>query len=228
MKEFKKNLNVVKLEPKPVKMPKRLLDLKKGKKNSSFDKLRMTGREEEKKQDNRGNLASRFRENDRRESGNDNKNDNKDSISWVVQEGGGGKEMTFAGKLFIFLMLLVAVIGFIMDSPMMVLTFLLFAIVFYFFLKREKENVKINIRFNGVKVGETLYTFDNLKSFWVFYDPPYEKYLSIGTKSSFTPFVRIKLNEQDPVEIRNFLIEYLSEEEHPSPFMEIMMERLGL
>ena len=131
-------------------------------------------------------------------------------------------------KLFIFLMLLVAVIGFIMDSPMMVLTFLLFAIVFYFFLKREKENVKIDIRFNGIKVGETLYTFDNLKSFWVFYDPPYEKYLSIATKSTFTPFVRIKLDEQDPVEIRKFLIKYLQEEEHPSPFMEIIMERLGL
>jgi len=237
MQEFKKNKNVVKLEPKPMKVEGKLLDLKN--KGAGFRvKPGMTGRGGEEKKTKRFHSPKGTME-PTDKKGNKHKiplnppfpkgeGETSNSISWQVEEGKEDTRLSFAGKLILFVLVLTAGIGYILESPIMVLTFILFTIVFYMLMKRGKSNVDIQIDLHGVKVGGTLYSYDNLKSFWVFYDPPYEKYLSIGTKSSFSPYVRIKLDTQNPVEVRNFLIEYLPEEQHPSPFMEVMMERLGL
>lgn len=152
----------------------------------------------------------------------------KDEISWQVEEGGNNEKMSLAAKLIIFILLLTAAAGFIMESPIMVLTFILFTIVFYLFLKKEKRSIIVEVNSRGIKMDGAVYLYENLKSFWVFYDPPYEKYLSIATKSALFPFVRIKLGAQNPVELRNYLVAYLTEVEHQAPFLEVMMERLGL
>jgi len=98
---------------------------------------------------------------------------------------------------------------------------LLFALMIaltYFILsmyasKRPRE-ISLAITPQGVKVERTLYTYENLRSFWLFYDPPEIRELSLRSKKTVMPYIRIPLGEQDPVEIRQMLIKYLPEKKH--------------
>lgn len=226
MQEIKKNQHIVKLEPKPVKIEGKLLDLKN--KGTGFRvKPWITKRNPEIMKKTEIPVFAEMTEvnkgiDDRGKSSKEN------GITWQVEEAGNGGKFPLAGKLIIFVLLLTAAAGFIMKSPIMVLTFLLFVIVFYVFMKKGKRSVNVSVDFRGIGIDNSIYSYDKLKSFWVFYDPPYEKYLSIGTKSTLSPFVRIKLGAQNPVELRSYLLSYLVEAEHPAPFLEIMMERFGL
>jgi hypothetical protein len=80
-------------------------------------------------------------------------------------------------------------------------------------LKKPRE-IRLAITPKGVKVNQVLYKFENLKSFWIFYDPPEIKELSLRSKKTIMPYIKIPLGEQNPVEVRKVLIKYLPERKH--------------
>lgn len=79
-----------------------------------------------------------------------------------------------------------------------------------FALKRPEE-VYVSLKPKGIHVNTKLYKFDDLNSFWIFYNPPEIKELSLHSKKKMTPYITIPFNNQNPVEIRNFLINYIPE-----------------
>lgn len=106
----------------------------------------------------------------------------------------------------------IVIYALITNSPIMAITFILIGVVGYLFLQKEPTIVNFSITPNGILAGHEIYEFDSLKSFWIFYDPPYEKKLSIKSKSTFTPFIHFPLGNENPVEIRNILIKFIPEE----------------
>lgn len=69
----------------------------------------------------------------------------------------------------------------------------------------------IQIGENGVVHGGKLHLFQDLGPFAIVYQPPDVKVLYIETKGVVTPRLRIPLEDQSPVEVRNFLQSYLRE-----------------
>jgi len=87
--------------------------------------------------------------------------------------------------------------------------------------------LKFRIDEKGIKIGRKLFDFDELKSFWVFYSPPEEKELSIRSKKMFIPYIKIPLDNQNPNEIRKYLLKFLPEKRHKESVIDIWMKRIG-
>ncbi len=79
---------------------------------------------------------------------------------------------------------------------------------------RKPAPVKLAITPRGVKINQTLYEFDNLKSFWIFYQPPQIREISLRSKKTIMPYIKVPLGEQNPVEVRKALLKYLPERKH--------------
>lgn len=97
------------------------------------------------------------------------------------------------------------------NSPIMAITFILIGVVGYIYLQKDPEEVEFSITYEGIRVGRELYVFEDIKSFWIFYDPPHTKTLSLHVDASMMPYVHIPIADEDPVEIREALLGFIPE-----------------
>lgn len=97
------------------------------------------------------------------------------------------------------------------NDPIMAITFILVGIVGYIYSQKSPRIVNFAITTKGVFADKELYLYDNINSFWIFYEPTHTKTISLHTKASMMPFVHIPFDDEDPVEIRSFLIKYIPE-----------------
>ena len=87
-----------------------------------------------------------------------------------------------------------------------------FAVAIY--SSKRPDLVKFAVSHRGVKVKDILYPYDNLKSFWIEYDPPYRKELIIESKKVMMPYIVIQLGGADPIRVRENLLKFLREMRH--------------
>ena len=87
---------------------------------------------------------------------------------------------------------------------------------------REPRTMHFAITSEGVRFENRIYLFDDLKSFWIFYEPPLFKELSIESKKMFMPYLRAPLGETEPDEIRETLSRFLPEEKQQESFIAII------
>lgn len=78
-------------------------------------------------------------------------------------------------------------------------------------LRRQPPDVRFAIRENGIEVSTGYYTWDELKEFWIIYQPPEVKKLYLNFRNSFRPQMDITLERQNPLRVRQVLREYLPE-----------------
>ncbi|MEK9175538.1 MAG: hypothetical protein AAB795_03010 [Patescibacteria group bacterium] len=76
---------------------------------------------------------------------------------------------------------------------------------------RKPLLVKCALAERGVIVGDKLYFWQDLKSFWIFYNPPVRKDLVITSKRSIMPPLNIHLGSEDPMKIRELMIKFIPE-----------------
>jgi len=77
---------------------------------------------------------------------------------------------------------------------------------------RRPNIVSFKISTRGIHIGSRIYSYENLKCFWVDYEPPYKKELIVESKKTFMPHINIILGDADPIKIRNYLLQFLREE----------------
>src|SRR3989344_8538321 len=95
------------------------------------------------------------------------------------------------------------------------LTSALFALLFLMlvFLAREKpREVRITLSGRGLKINEMALPYQQIKFFWIVYEPPTVKTLNFETTAYLNRFVTVQLADTDPVAIREFLLQYLLED----------------
>ncbi len=133
-------------------------------------------------------------------------------------------------RLAYMLLLLSIIIGYasFTNSPLMALVFILIGIVAYLDMQKTPLNLDFRIIPEGIIAGKEFYDFDNMRSFWIFYDPEYKKIISFHTKSYISPFVHIPINDQDPVAIRNILIKHIPEKKQDYNFAEALERFIGI
>ena len=87
-----------------------------------------------------------------------------------------------------------------------------FLIVVYAF--KEPRHSKIEINGKGIKIDQIFYPYENLKSFWIFYEPSGVKEISLRSKKSIMPYIKVPLGNTNPVKIRRILVKYIPERKH--------------
>ncbi len=85
-------------------------------------------------------------------------------------------------------------------------------ITFILINKREPEQITISITEDGLEVEERYFPYEEIKNFYIIYQPPEVKTLFINFKSVTRPRLPVPLENQNPLEIRKILNEYLEED----------------
>src|SRR3989344_1475323 len=80
------------------------------------------------------------------------------------------------------------------------------------FAVRIPRTIRFGIVKDGIMIDQRLHEFKEMKSFWIFYDPPLFNELSIVTKKVIMPHLVIQLGEMPSEKIRNTLRQFLLEE----------------
>lgn len=79
----------------------------------------------------------------------------------------------------------------------------------------------------GVQIGRRIFLYEDLNSFWIFYEAGGLKELSLESKKAVVPFIHIPLGEADPVQIRELLIRFVPERQHEESFTETIARLVG-
>ena len=97
------------------------------------------------------------------------------------------------------------------NSPIMAITFVLVGVVGYVQLEKLPRVLDFKVTSDGIMVGGEIYKYDGIKSFWIFYEPPHTKILSLHTDAILTPYIHIPVHQIDPVKLREELLKFVPE-----------------
>jgi hypothetical protein len=107
---------------------------------------------------------------------------------------------------------------------------IMIAVIMFLHSRKSPLDISFEITEDGLKVGEKFYEYKTLKKFWIIYEPPEVKNLYISFKSSIKPALKIPLKNQNPLQVRKVLLDYLEEDltQEEEPFADLLSRRLKL
>lgn len=94
---------------------------------------------------------------------------------------------------------------------LMLFTLIVMFTVAYFYAGRKPKTITVTLSGKGVSLDKNLYYYKNLQSFWILYEPPEVKTLNFETTNYLNRDITIQLENEDPNEIREFLLNFLPE-----------------
>ncbi len=89
---------------------------------------------------------------------------------------------------------------------------LIILLVIFITSRREPDIIELKIYETGLAIGSKYYPYKNIKKFWVAYEPPLVKKLYLDVEGITRPLISIPLEDQNPLKIRDILIEYVEED----------------
>ena len=93
--------------------------------------------------------------------------------------------------------------------------------------KKEPKTIRFSLRSDGVQIGDLLYHYRSLESFWMFDESHSLNELLLRSKRFLTPLIHIHLGKQDAKEIRAILSKHLKEKEEPYPMSHLFAKMIG-
>jgi len=116
--------------------------------------------------------------------------------------------------------------SFLLNNDLFGIFILLGVITLIIYGIRAPRIINIEIGKRGISVNNTLYSYNTLRSFWV-EDNDEEPKILLQSEKVLMPYIIIPLGDTDPDIVREFLLNYLEEEEHHEPLSQKLMEYLG-
>ncbi len=92
---------------------------------------------------------------------------------------------------------------------------------------KKPRKVEFSVGPRGLQIDKRLFPFENLRSFWVHYDPPYKKLVSVEPKKFFMPTISAPLGDTNPNDIRKYLIKFIKEERQEESIITTISRLLG-
>lgn len=139
------------------------------------------------------------------------------------------KQYDRSNNWFIGLLIIAAgliVYSLITANYLLIIITVILAVIVNSLTHKKPNTLDIAVTKKGVKIDEKLYTFaEDLDTFWILYDPPELKTLNFKRQQRFMPEISIQLEKQNPLKIREFLLEYLDEETDKEEHMADKMSR---
>lgn len=109
-------------------------------------------------------------------------------------------------------LLAIIVYAIITNSILMAITFIMIGMLGYVYAEREPKMIQMEINPEGVIADKIMYEYDDLKSFWIFYEVEAGfKVLSLHSQKTFLPHIHIPVGDANPILIREVLLSYLPE-----------------
>lgn len=123
----------------------------------------------------------------------------------------------------------IAVLAIFFGNILLALLILLAAVAAILLAHSVPRILEYEISRKGIRAGDTIYSFASLESFWVIDEDGYDRdRILLKSSKMLMPLIIIPLGESvDPEEIREYLLEYLDEEEMYEPLSEQIMTWLG-
>ncbi len=92
---------------------------------------------------------------------------------------------------------------------------------------RRPRKILFSLAPRGLQIENRLFPYENLKSFWLHYEPPYKKILIVESKKVFAPSISVPLGDVNPNTIRDHLLKFLKEQRHEETFTQTIMRLIG-
>jgi len=131
--------------------------------------------------------------------------------------------------IFGLVALCLIIFGIWSKSVTTVATFITVIFVVIVITSQKPRMLNYKVTKTGIAVGETVYPYKVIKTFWINYRPPEIKTLNFETSAYLNNLVTLQLGNQDPVTLKLFLSQYLRENlEREESFSETLARRLKI
>jgi hypothetical protein len=107
---------------------------------------------------------------------------------------------------------LLLVYSYFSQNPLFAIIVVLFAIIYFVNERRHPVTIQIALTEDGIIINEKFIEYKDFRSFWIIYYPPHTKNLYFQPKSNIKQRIIIPLQDQNPVDIRSILLEFLEED----------------
>ncbi len=104
---------------------------------------------------------------------------------------------------------------------------LLAGFTFFVYSHKHPKEITFTLKPTGIQIGRHVHHYSELTSFWIHYHPPHVKEISIHSKKILEPKIHIPLYGQNPVVVRQYLAQYLAEDEHDYSIIDGIMRAIG-
>ncbi len=119
-----------------------------------------------------------------------------------------------------------AVTAIILNNVLFGILILLATFTLLIYAARHPEIIGVEINHRGIIIDQYFHPYTTLDSFWVEEHVHHPKIL-IKSKKLLMPYIIVHIEDMHPDEIREYLGQYLVEEEHTEPFLQKLMEHVG-
>lgn len=137
---------------------------------------------------------------------------NTTAISWTALEFEPRERQViwFVGFFLVF----GALIAYAIFSRSLITTimFSVLAVVSFGFAIKKPRRLGHILSPAGIQVGNTFFSYKQIKKFWIDYNPPLTKTLNFETTAYLNNLITLQLENQDPIEVKSFLKKYLLED----------------
>lgn len=130
-----------------------------------------------------------------------------------------------SGKIVLGALIAVVAFALYTDSALMAITFILIGVVGYLMLHRVPQRLVFALTTRGLVAGKVFYDYQNIASFHLYGEYPYEDILSLETEGLLVPYVHIPTAGVADEDVRELLGRYVPEETH-EPGLVDSLERL--
>jgi len=111
------------------------------------------------------------------------------------------------------------------NNHIVAILFLTIGAVGFLYIITPPRVMDFAITLEGIVAGNQLYPYDEIESFWIFYEPPHTRIISFRIDGHWFPYLHVPLHELDPVEVRAALLEHVIEQRQEHTVVDTM-ERL--
>ena len=132
------------------------------------------------------------------------------SLTVIALVAGGGGILFFRGDMLTAIFLLLC------------------SLILILYAGKSPEVSKISINQRGIAIGETVYYYKDLRSFWIHYEPGSLKELSLEAKKWYMPYVKVSIENKNPLVMRSLLVNFIPEKEHEHSLVDIISRKIGL
>ncbi len=127
------------------------------------------------------------------------------------------------------LIVLLVIYGIFTNNLTLAIALVLASAVYMMVHAQAPQHVNVIVSRTGIKVGQREYPYQNIKFFWIIYSPHKIKTLNLETNSRYLPDISIQLGDQDPAQLRTFLLMHIREKEGKEEnFVDLIMHILKL
>jgi len=148
-------------------------------------------------------------------------------ISWHALEYKRKEKTTDWYWAVILISLAMVVISFIIHDVFFAMLIIISTVILLSFSLTAPKIVEIGINQKGITVGKEMYPFATLESFWVESTDESNQKILLRSKKIIMPLIVIPLEEHHHLDVREFLLKYLTEVEMHEPLSQKIMEKLG-